>query len=99
MDRNTLPEAGQACAADLQLLASQGVQRALAARMTALSARQIDAVSGGAYHLYDDYCGNGIIPLPKGGGGVLGGGVVVIINGRFPEPYQFESPGGVVPGF
>lgn len=92
MDPHNLPEAGRACASDLQLLAAHGVQRALAARMTEMSAQQIEAVSGGAtYSFYDDYCGNGIIPLPKGGGGALGGGVIVIINGRFPEPYQLGN--------
>lgn len=91
MDKTTLPEAGRASAANLQLLAAHGVQRALAARMTELSARQIEDVSGGAAMYYDDYCGNGIRPLPKGGGGVLGGGVIVIINGKFPDPYQLGN--------
>jgi hypothetical protein len=90
MDKTNLPEAGRANAADLQRLASQGVHRALAARMTELTARQAQTVGGGGYMLaYDDWCGNGIIPLPKGtGGGGVGGGVIVIINGKFPEPYR-----------
>jgi hypothetical protein len=97
---NNLPEAGRGCAADLQLLAAHGVQRALAARMTELSAQQVNNVSGGAYSLvYDDYCGNGIIPLPRGGGGALGGGVIVIINGKFPEPYRQLNLANIVQGF
>jgi len=96
MDKSTLPEAGRACAADLQLLAIHGVQRAMAARMTELSAQQIQSVTGGASLAYfDDYCGNGVRPLPKGGGGVLGGGVIVIINGKFPDPYQLGNLAGV----
>jgi hypothetical protein len=89
MDKTNLPEAGRASAADLQLLLAHGVQRALAARMTELSAQQVQSVGGAAsMYYYDDYCGNGIRPLPKGGGGALGGGVIVIINGKFPDPYQ-----------
>lgn len=90
MDKTSLPEAGRASAANLQLLAAHGVRRALAARMTELTAHQARSVGGAASFVsYDDYCGNGIIPFPKGsGGGTLGGGVIVIINGRFPEPYR-----------
>ncbi|HIV72155.1 MAG TPA: hypothetical protein H9903_14570 [Candidatus Aquabacterium excrementipullorum] len=50
MTTNTeLKTAGRAAMADLQSLAAQGVERALAARrMTELSAEQVQAVSGGA---------------------------------------------------
>lgn len=100
MDKTSLPEAGRASAADLHLLATHGVQRALAARMTELSAQQVQEVSGGAFAMaYDDYCGNGIRPLPKGGGGVLGGGIIVIINGKFPDPYQFGNLATATQGF
>lgn len=93
MDKTSLPEAGRASAADLQLLTAHGVQRALAARMTELSAQQLHAVSGaGSFSLMvDDYCGNGVRPRPIGGGGGLGGGVIVIINGKFPDPYQLAG--------
>ncbi|MFT3858649.1 MAG: hypothetical protein QM742_14500 [Aquabacterium sp.] len=94
MDKTSLPEAGRASAADLHLLTAHGVQRALAARMSELTAQQREAVSGGASFslMYDDYCGNGIRPLPIGGGGsVFGGGVIVIVNGKFPDPYQLAG--------
>jgi hypothetical protein len=91
MDKTTLPEAGRATAAHLQLLAAHGVQRALAARMTELSSQQVGDVSGGASLYYDDFCGTGVRPLPKIGGGVLAGGVIVIINGKFPDPYQLGN--------
>jgi hypothetical protein len=98
MTKNALNTAGRASSADLQTLAAQGVQRALAARaqgMRELNAEQVQAVSGAASLLaFDDYCGTGVRPLPKlGGSGGLGGGVVVIINGQFPQinPAAFKT--------
>jgi hypothetical protein len=47
--KTELKTAGRAAMADLQSLAAQGVERALAARrMTELSPEQVQAVSGGA---------------------------------------------------
>lgn len=53
MTTNTeLKTAGRAAMADLQSLAAQGVERALAARrMTELSAEQVQAVSGAGVYL------------------------------------------------
>jgi hypothetical protein len=51
MNDKTLNQAGRASIADLQNLAAEGVQRALAARaqgMSELSTEQAKAVSGGA---------------------------------------------------
>ena len=91
----SLPEAGRASARDLQLLAAHGVQRALAARMTELTAQEAQLVGGAASVVaFDDYCGNGIKPIPKVSGGV-GGGVIVIINGKFPDPYKQLDLGAV----
>jgi hypothetical protein len=86
MSQIELKKAGQARTGDLQTLAAQGVQRALAVRMTELSAEQAQQVgAGAAISVVDDYCGNGIRPIPKlGGGGALGGDIV-IINGQFPR--------------
>jgi hypothetical protein len=100
MDKSILPEAGRACAADLQLLATHGVQRALAARMTQLTVQQARDISGGAYAFaYDDYCGNGIIPFPRGTFGGTYTGRVVIINGKLPEPYLVGDLAGATLGF
>lgn len=94
MTKTELNQAGRASAADLKSLAAQGVQRALAVRMTELSASQVQEVSGAATALasgvaFDDYCGTGVRPIPKVGtvGGV-GGGVIVIINGQYPNLNQ-----------
>jgi hypothetical protein len=97
MSHHNLNTAGRASLADLPTLAAQGVQRALAARnqgLRELSAQQVNAVSGAASLAFDDYCGTGVRPLPKlGGSGGLGGGVVVIINGQYPQinPAAFKT--------
>ncbi len=84
----------RAHAADLAALAQQGKARAQAARMTELTAQQVQAVSGGATlalssTAFDDYCGTGVRPFPKlTGVGGLGGGVIVIINGQYPNLNQ-----------
>jgi hypothetical protein len=92
MNHSELKQAGRAQAADIASLAAQGVQRALAARMTELTAQQVQAVSGAAALTtaatlaYDGYCGTGVRPFPKlTGAGGLAGGVVVIINGQYPQ--------------
>ena len=86
MSQNELKKAGQAGIGDLQTLAVQGVQRALAVRMTELSAAQTQQVGGGmSIGAADDYCGNGLRPIPKLGGGGSLGGDIVIINGQFPR--------------
>lgn len=61
MNTKTQKTAGRACAADLQSLAAQGVERALAARMTELSAEQTQAVSGAAYVFIKGPLINGIV--------------------------------------
>lgn len=78
-------QAARASTTDLQALAAQGVQRALAVRMTELSAQQVQAVSGAAGLMaFDDYCGTGVRPIPKFTGATgVGGGVIVIINGQY----------------
>jgi len=87
MSHHNLNTAGRASLADLPTLAAQGVQRALAARNQGL--RELSAQLA-----FDDYCGTGVRPLPKlGGSGGLGGGVVVIINGQYPQinPAAFKT--------
>ncbi len=93
MNKTELNQAGRASTANLKALAAEGVQRALAVRMTELSAAQVQDVSGAATLAstvaFDEYCGTGVRPIPKVGtvGGV-GGGVIVIINGQYPNLNQ-----------
>lgn len=63
MNTQTSKTAARASLTQLQGLAAQGVERALAARMTELNAEQVQAVSGGAagYTLSKGYLINGII--------------------------------------
>jgi hypothetical protein len=63
MNTKTSKTAARASLTQLQGLATQGVERALAARMTELNAEQVQAVSGGAagYTLAKGYLINGII--------------------------------------
>jgi len=83
----------RAASTDLATLAQAGKARALAARMTELTAQEVQAVSGAAAlalsissTAFDDYCGTGPRPIPKlTGFGGLGGGVIVIKNGQYPN--------------
>ena len=83
----------RAASTDLASLAQAGKARAQAARLTELTAQEVQAVSGaGALALsisstaFDDYCGTGVRPIPKlTGFGGLGGGVVIIKNGQYPS--------------
>lgn len=92
-DKTTSKIAGRAAIANLQSLAAQGVERALAARgLTELNAEQVEAVSGGASTalLLKGPLINGIInpeilkalqvnqfTLPQINPGQLAGGVVI----------------------
>lgn len=91
-DKTTPKTAGRAALADLQTLAAQGVERALAARgLTELSAEQVEAVSGaGTSLLLKGPLINGIInpeilkalqlnqfKQPQINAGQLAGGVVI----------------------
>jgi hypothetical protein len=77
----------RACADDLPQLAAAGLARAQAARaqMQTLSAEQVQAVSGGALMMFDDWCGTVPLKFKFGGlgGGVLGGDRPPIINGQY----------------
>ncbi len=88
MSKTNRKLAGHVQADQLQALASQGVQRALAVRARELSAEQVQEVSGGAMlavaSLDDDWCGTVPLkfPFPRPGS-IFTGGVPVIINGRY----------------
>jgi hypothetical protein len=85
MSKTTRKLAGHIEATQLQSLAAEGVQRALALR-----AEQVQEVSGGltamALASFDDleWCGTVIkkFPIPRPGT-IFTGGVPVIINGRY----------------
>lgn len=96
MNKTELNQAGRASVADLKSLAAQGVQRALSVRMNELSAQQVQAVSGAASLIaFDEYCGTSVprFPFPRLTG--VGGGVVVIINGQYPN-FNQAALGGLV---
>jgi hypothetical protein len=88
MSKTTRQLAGRIQADQLQAMAAEGVQRALAVRARELSAEQVQEVSGGlsvAMAAFDDYDWCGTVPkkIPFRPGTIFTGGVPVIINGRY----------------